>query len=210
MTCDAQTTVQAVRSAAEVIQEHREELTDLDRAIGDSDHGENMSRGFSAVIDVLDATDPATPAAALKVVATTLISKVGGASGPLFGTAFLRAATSLGDAEQLDAAAVADAIAAAADGVAARGKSAPGDKTVVDALAPAAQAATSAAITGTIADVLEAAAAAAEQGAAETEPLVARKGRASYLGERSAGHVDPGARSAAYLLRSFAESASSG
>jgi dihydroxyacetone kinase-like protein len=147
-----------------------------------------------------------TPGAILKLVAMTLMSTVGGASGPLYGTAFLRAATTVGDAGQLDAGAVGAALAAALGGVQARGKAVPGDKTIVDALVPAVEAAESAR-GNSVAEVLQAAAAAAQDAVATTIPLVARKGRASYLGERSAGHADPGATSTAVILRALAEAA---
>ena len=209
MACDAATTVAAIRAVAATVAEHKVELTHLDRDIGDGDHGENLSRGFTAVITKLDAGAPETPTAVLKLVATTLISTVGGASGPLFGTAFLRAATSVGDAETLDGAAVAGALTAARDGVVARGKAESGDKTMVDALTPAVNAAKAAAQGGgTVTEVLSAAADAAAEGAEATFPLQARKGRASYLGERSIGHIDPGAQSTAYLLRALAGAAS--
>ena len=209
MACDAATTVAAIRAVAATVAEHKVELTHLDRDIGDGDHGENLSRGFTAVITKLDAGAPETPTAVLKLVATTLISTVGGASGPLFGTAFLRAATSVGDAETLDGAAVAGALTAARDGVVARGKAESGDKTMVDALTPAVNAAKAAAeVGGSVTEVLSAAAEAAEGGAVATTPLQARKGRASYLGERSIGHIDPGAQSTAYLLRALAGAAS--
>jgi dihydroxyacetone kinase-like protein len=206
--CGADGVAQAVRAMAATVEEHHAELTTLDRAIGDGDHGEGMRRGFTAVLAKLDAATPDTPGAVLKLVATTLISTVGGASGPLYGTAFLRAATAVGSADELDAAAVRAALAAARDGVVQRGKAEPGDKTMVDALTPAVDAAEAAA-GDDVAALLEAAATAAEQGAAATEPLVARKGRASYLGERSAGHRDPGAQSSALLLRALAGAASS-
>lgn len=203
--CTAETVVGAIRALNTTVQEHREELTTLDRTIGDGDHGENLARGFAAVADKFEDASPASPGAALKLVATTLISTVGGASGPLFGTAFLRAATALGTAEAVDASGVAQALEAASGGVVARGKAEAGDKTMVDAFEPAVRAAQEAAQSGAdVAAVLAAAAEAAEQGAASTEPLQARKGRASYLGERSVGHVDPGAQSTAYLLRSLA------
>lgn len=209
MACDAATTVAAIRAVAATVAEHKVELTHLDRDIGDGDHGENLSRGFTAVITKLDAGAPETPTAVLKLVATTLISTVGGASGPLFGTAFLRAATSVGDAETLDGAAVAGALTAARDGVVARGKAESGDKTMVDALTPAVNAAKAAAEGGgSVTEVLSAAADAAAEGAEATFPLQARKGRASYLGERSIGHIDPGAQSTAYLLRALAGAAS--
>jgi dihydroxyacetone kinase-like protein len=183
--------------------EHRVELIELDRAIGDSDHGENMDRGFQAVLAKLGEATPETPGAALKMTAMTLMSKVGGAAGPLYGTAFLRAATALGDAAEIDSAAWAGALAAARDGIVARGKAEPGDKTMVDAWTPAVDAARAVADgDGTdVLSVLVAAAEAAEAGAVATDPLIARKGRASYLGERSAGHRDPGAVSSALILR---------
>lgn len=209
MSCDAAGTVAAIRAVAATVAKHKAELTHLDREIGDGDHGENLARGFTAVLGKLDAPDqqaaPATPGAVLKLVATTLISTVGGAAGPLFGTAFLRAATSVGDATELDAAAVVTALTAARDGVVARGKAEPSDKTMVDALTPAVTAAKAALDGGgDVAAVLTAAAEAATAGAAATTPLQARKGRASYLGERSTGHADPGATSTGYLLQALA------
>ncbi len=188
---------------AQAMAEHRVELIELDRAIGDSDHGENMDRGFQAVLAKLGEAEPETPGAALKMTAMTLMSKVGGAAGPLYGTAFLRAATALGDSAEIDAAAWAGALAAARDGIVARGKAEPGDKTMVDAWTPAVEAARAAADggNGDVFGVLVAAAEAAEAGAVSTDPMVARKGRASYLGERSAGHRDPGAVSSALILR---------
>lgn len=198
----------ALRVAAETIAEHRDELVELDRAIGDGDHGENMRRGFQAFSAAVDRVTPATPAAAVKLLATTLISTVGGAAGPLYGTAFLRAAAALGDSAELSPDLVATAVRAALQGVIARGKAVLGDKTMVDALSPAVDAAQAAADHGAdVAGVLDAAALAAAQGAQATVSLVARKGRASYLGERSAGHLDPGARSTALLLRALADAA---
>lgn len=197
-----------LRSSAAVVAEHRKELIDLDRAIGDADHGENLDRGFSAVVEKLDESVPETPGACFKLAAMTMMSKVGGAAGPLFGTAYLRAATSVGDAVDIDAGQLAEALAAARDGIVARGKAEVGDKTMIDAWTPAVDAAREAAEAGSgPADVLDAAALAAEQGAESTDPLVARKGRASYLGERSAGHRDPGAASSALLLRAAADAA---
>jgi dihydroxyacetone kinase-like protein len=206
--CDAAGVAAAVRSVAAVIIEHRDELVTLDREIGDGDHGENLKRGFTAVVSKLD-TVGETPGAVLKLVASTLISTVGGAAGPLYGTAFLRAAAKLGQETELTASSVVDALQAALDGVVARGKAEPGDKTMVDALTPAVKAARESVgdTASDIAAVLTAAADAADQGAQDTVPLVARKGRASYLGERSAGHMDPGARSTALLLRAFAQAA---
>jgi len=193
--------------AHRVVAENRIELMELDRAIGDGDHGDNLDRGFSAVAATL-ADGPADgTGATLKLIATTLMSTVGGAAGPLYGTAFLRAATAAGEGP-LDAAGVAALLGAAVEGVTVRGKAVTGDKTMVDALAPAASAARGVAeVGGTARAALEAAADAAEEGARATEPMVARKGRASYLGERSAGHRDPGAQSTALILRAAADAA---
>ena len=205
MGCTAGDVAGAVRAVAVVVAEHRMEVIQLDRAIGDGDHGENLDRGFKAVVAKLDESTPDTPGGVLKLVATTLISKVGGAAGPLYGTAFLRAATAVGDATDLGPAEVLEGLRAALGGVVARGKAEVGDKTMVDALDPAVQAAEKAG--DSVAGLLAAAADAAAVGAESTVPLVARKGRASYLGERSAGHLDPGARSTMLLLRSLADSA---
>ncbi|ATE57013.1 dihydroxyacetone kinase subunit DhaL [Actinosynnema pretiosum] len=203
MGCGAREVAGAVRVLAEVVVAHRNELVRLDREIGDGDHGENLSRGFLAAAEKVARDEPATPGAVLRLVATTLISTVGGAAGPLYGTALLRAATALGEAAELSGDDVAHALRAALDGVVARGKAQVGDKTMVDALSPAAAAAAGLGGAG-VGEVLAAAAAAAEGGARATVPLVARKGRASYLGERSAGHMDPGARSTALLLGALA------
>jgi dihydroxyacetone kinase-like protein len=165
-----------------------------------------MDRGFKAVMDKLAEAPPETPGAALKLTAMTLMSKVGGAAGPLYGTAFLRAATALGDTSDVDAATLAAALQAARDGIVVRGKAEPGDKTMVDAWTPAIEAAAAAAAAGDgdVRKVLLAAAEAAEAGAVSTDPMLARKGRASYLGERSFGHRDPGAVSSALILRAAA------
>lgn len=198
-----------IRNSADVMSEHRIELIDLDREIGDGDHGENMDRGFQAVLAKLDAVPAeARPGDVLKMVATTLISTVGGAAGPLYGTAFLKAAISIADETDLDGAALVTLLTAARDGIVLRGKAESGDKTMVDAWTPAVDAAGAAQAAG--ADdlaILRAAADAAEAGALATEPLVARKGRASYLGERAIGHRDPGAQSSALLLRAAADTA---
>ena len=208
MTCTSEGVAAALRAAAQVVSEHRAELIELDRAIGDGDHGENMNRGFAAIVAALDAGVPDTPAAVVKLAATTLISKVGGAAGPLYGTALLRASVKLGDASEMDTATLVEALRAALEGVQARGKAVGGDATMVDALLPAVSAAETAAEgDGDVAAVLTAAADAADRGAESTVDLVPRKGRASYLGERAVGHMDPGARSTALLLRAFAEAA---
>ncbi|ROS30303.1 dihydroxyacetone kinase DhaL subunit [Rathayibacter sp. PhB127] len=206
---DAAWAVAWIRAAAQAVSEHRVELITLDRAIGDGDHGENMDRGFQAVVAKLDAAaELATPAEVLKLVATTLISTVGGASGPLFGTAFLKASGAVTGQESLDGAAVAALLAAARDGIVLRGKAEVGDKTMVDAWTPAVEAAQAASADGSSAAAVLAAAADAAQGGAEsTDPLVARKGRASYLGERAVGHRDPGSVSSVLLLRAAAEAA---
>jgi dihydroxyacetone kinase-like protein len=194
---DAPTTEQLtawVTRFAELVHEHRDELTALDSAIGDADHGSNMDRGMTAVVAALTEAPPDDPAALLKKTGATLVSKVGGASGPLYGTLFLRMAGAVGEG-------FAPALRAGFDGVLARGKAEPGDKTMVDALGPACD------VLDAGGSVAEAAQAAAD-GRDATVPLVARKGRASYLGERSAGHADPGATSTAYLLQAAAETLS--
>jgi len=201
-----------IREAAQVVSDNRAALIKLDREIGDGDHGENMDRGFSAVIKKLDDAAPASIADVLKLVATTLMSTVGGAAGPLYGTAFLRASKAAGQAESqngaLDAAAVAAVLEAGLEGVVARGKAETGEKTMVDAWAPAVAAAKNIAATGgDAAEALRAAAEAARTGARATEPLIARKGRASYLGERAVGHRDPGAQSSALILDAAARMA---
>lgn len=185
----------------DLVVENRTLLTELDSEIGDADHGANMARGMDAVATRLDADPPATGADLGKTVGMTLVSTVGGASGPLYGTFFLRLGTALGTSDDLDAAALGAAVRAGVEGIVARGKAAPGDKTMVDALLPAAQAWDEAAAGGASpAEAAAKAAAAAATGRDATIPLVARKGRASYLGDRSAGHLDPGAASATMLL----------
>jgi dihydroxyacetone kinase-like protein len=190
---------------ADAVVEHQDELTRLDSAIGDADHGSNLARGMKAVVAALDAESPATPDAVLKRTGMTLVSTVGGASGPLYGTFFLRMGTAAGQAD-LDAAGFGAALRAGVEGVVARGKAERGDKTMYDALAPALEAYDSQ-VNGAGDDVgaaLRAAADAAAAGRDATIPLQARKGRASYLGERSVGHQDPGATSAALLLAAAA------
>ena len=184
------------------MEEHRRTLTKLDSEIGDGDHGTNMHRGFQAALERLGGADPSSPADALKAVSMALIGKVGGAAGPLYGTAFLRASTALQDKDEVSAEDAAEALEAALEGIKQRGKAEVGDKTMVDALAPAAEAAKEAASSadGGVAGVFRAAADAAKEGAESTVPLSARRGRASYLGARAAGHEDPGARSTYLLL----------
>ncbi|TKR22700.1 dihydroxyacetone kinase subunit L [Cellulomonas hominis] len=206
---DAGWAVAWVRRTAQVVTEHRDELIELDRQIGDGDHGENLTRGFTAVLAKLDGLDapPGDVGAVLKLVATTLMSTVGGAAGPLYGTAYLRAAKVTGLPE-LDSAAVVAMLEAGLEGIVVRGKATTGEKTMVDAWSPAVEAAVAAADAGASpAAVLAAAAEAARGGAEATIPLVATKGRASYLGERSAGHQDPGATSTALILEAAATTA---
>jgi len=209
MALDTDWAIDWTRRAADAVHAHRAELIALDREIGDGDHGGNLDRGFQAALRSLDSEGPFTaPGAVLRTVATALIASVGGASGPLFGTAYLRAGQAAGDAAELDGPTTAAVLAAARDGVIARGRAAAGDKTMVDAWVPAAQAAEAASAAGGSAlEVLVAAAGGAAAGAADTEPLVARKGRASYLGDRSVGHRDPGAESTALILRTAVEAA---
>ena len=207
MSLDAAWARRWIELAAADVAEQRDYLVDLDRAIGDGDHGENMDRGFKAAVEALGQAEPASVAEVLKTVAKTLMSTVGGAAGPLYGTAFLRASKAAGDGE-LDAAGVAAIIEGALGGSQARGKATTGEKTMVDAWTPALDAARAAAESGADAvATLQAAATAAEAGAAATEPLRATKGRASYLGERSIGHLDPGAVSTSLILRAAARAA---
>ncbi|WP_415952963.1 dihydroxyacetone kinase subunit DhaL [Streptomyces sp. KLOTTS4A1] len=186
-------------------------LTDLDSPIGDADHGTNLRRGFTAVASVLGSETPETPGAVLVLAGRQLISTVGGASGPLYGTLLRRTGKELGEAAEVSAGQFADALRAGVEAVEKLGGAAPGDKTMVDALDPAV--AELAASSGSGAELPAACAAAAEAGARGAEatiPLIARKGRASYLGERSIGHQDPGATSSALLFAALAETAAGG
>lgn len=186
---------------AQEVADHRELLTQLDSAIGDADHGANLDRGLTAVIAALDGIERATPGELLKTTGMTLVSTVGGASGPLYGTLFLRMSGSAGDADTLDPSQFAAALRAGLEGVVARGRAQAGDKTMYDALAPACDALDDAIAEGLgLDDALGRAADAAEAGRDATIPMLARKGRASYLGERSVGHQDPGATSTALLV----------
>jgi phosphoenolpyruvate---glycerone phosphotransferase subunit DhaL len=188
------------RYAADVA-EHRAELVKLDTAIGDGDHGTNMDRGMRKAVEKLDGLESDDVGAILKAVGMALVSSVGGAAGPLYGTLFLQMGTASGGREELDLGGWADALEAGVKGVQARGKAEPGDKTMVDALLPAVAALREAEADGAaLGDALRRSAAAAEEGMRATIPLEARKGRASYLGPRSAGHQDPGATSTHLLL----------
>ncbi|MQS14332.1 dihydroxyacetone kinase subunit L [Streptomyces kaniharaensis] len=193
-----------VRAIAAAVEKEEGRLTELDSAIGDGDHGSNLRRGFAAALTALDGLRPAGPGAVLSKAGTTLISKVGGASGPLYGKAFRAIGAALpGPAGPAD---LADALAAGLDAVRTLGRAEPGDKTIVDAYTPAVAAFRACAAAGAaLPEAAGAAADAAEQGARDTIPLRARKGRASYLGERSIGHQDPGATSTALLFRTLAE-----
>jgi phosphoenolpyruvate---glycerone phosphotransferase subunit DhaL len=194
-----------VREFARVIGENAQYLTDLDAAIGDADHGINMDRGMTAVVAALDESQPADMAALCKQVGMTLVKSVGGASGPLYGTFFLRMATALGSGDSVDATGFAKALRAGVEGVVQRGRAEAGDKTMFDALAPALDALDAVLASGSGLDAaLTEATAAAESGRDATESMVARKGRASYLGQRSVGHIDPGATSAAMLVAAAA------
>ncbi|HYZ68676.1 MAG TPA: dihydroxyacetone kinase subunit DhaL [Mycobacterium sp.] len=200
-----------IREYARVIGEKAQFLTDLDAAIGDADHGINMDRGMSAVVGSLDEAAPADMSALCKQVGMTLVKSVGGASGPLYGTFFLRMAGALGADENVDAADFAKALRAGIEGVVQRGRAEAGDKTMFDALAPALDALDAALASGSgLAAALADATIAAEKGRDATESMVARKGRASYLGQRSVGHDDPGATSAAMLIAAAASAFATG
>ena len=189
----------------DAVHEHGAYLTELDSAIGDADHGANLIRGMDAVMAAVE-PPPGNAGDLLKKVGMTLVTSVGGASGPLYGTFFLRAATAVGDATVLDGPALLAALRAGLEGIVARGKAEAGDKTMYDALAPAMGAFEEALASGAEPDVAARAAAdAAAAGRDATEPMLALKGRASYLGERSVGHVDPGAASSALLLAALAD-----
>ena len=198
--------VRWVGAFAEAIAENKEYLTALDAAIGDADHGINMNRGMQSVMAKLQAGNPEDIGALLKTVGMALVSSVGGAGGPLYGTFFLQLGSKATGKDELTDDDWVAMLAAAVEGVQMRGKAEPNDKTMVDALIPARDALAAAVATGEpFADALHASAAAAEEGMKATIPLVARKGRASYLGERSAGHQDPGATSSWLLLKTAAD-----
>jgi dihydroxyacetone kinase-like protein len=194
-----------VREFARRILENAQYLTDLDAAIGDADHGINVNRGMTAVVAAIDESAPADMSTLCKQVGMTLVKSVGGASGPLYGTFFLRMATALGSADSIDAPGFAKALRAGVEGVVQRGRAETGDKTMFDALAPAVDTLDAALARGSeLVAALADAAVAAGKGRDATEAMVARKGRASYLGQRSVGHLDPGATSAAMLIAAAA------
>lgn len=198
--------IQWLQALAVVFEQNKDYLTELDAAIGDADHGNNMNRGFQKVVSQLPSVVDKDIGSILKSVSMTLISNVGGASGPLYGTLFLRASTAVTGKQQLTSEDMAALLQAAVDGVVQRGKAALGDKTMLDALSPAKDAYLQAVADGaSTKQALQQAVAAALEGMKNTIPLVAKKGRASYLGERSIGHQDPGATSAYLLLKTLLE-----
>ncbi len=190
------------------IHDAKDELTELDSAIGDADHGINMDRGMSAVMGILPGLRDGDAGTLMKTVGMKLISTVGGASGPLYGTFFLRLGTAFGTATELSTAALSAGLRAGLEGVIARGKAGLGDKTMVDAMTPAVEAAEAGG--DDLSAALEAAAVASARGRDAITPIVARKGRASYLGERSAGHQDPGATSTTILFESLRDALRAG
>jgi phosphoenolpyruvate---glycerone phosphotransferase subunit DhaL len=202
---DATTFRAWIAEAARLVAENADHLTHLDAAIGDADHGINLRRGFQAATATLDETPPATPSAVLAAVGRALITKTGGASGPLYGTAFRQAAKTLGEDADVSAVQLGAALRAALAGVQQLGAAATGDKTMVDALGPAVDAYQAAIDTGgDLAEATRAAADAAARGLQETVGMQARKGRASYLGPRTVGHEDPGAASTVLILQALA------
>ncbi|MGK7936287.1 MAG: dihydroxyacetone kinase subunit DhaL [Xenococcaceae cyanobacterium] len=207
MTVTKQQILNWLQAVAKTISENKDYLTELDAAIGDADHGINLDRGFQKVASQLPQLETKDLGNILKTVSMTLISSIGGASGPLYGTFFLRASTIVMGKEELTPTELADLLQAGVAGVIQRGKANLGDKTMLDALSPAANIFAELVAEGnTIVDALKQAVQAAETGMKQTIPLVALKGRASYLGERSAGHQDPGATSSFLILRALLES----
>jgi len=200
-----------ITAAATVIEKQRDHLTQLDAAIGDADHGINLSRGFTAVLSAMDSAAPTTPGAVLTLTGSTLISKVGGASGPLYGMAFRSAGKALGNSADVDLPRLAAALEAGLAGMQRLGAAREGDKTMVDALAPATGAFSKAVAEGApYADAFTALVDAAQAGAMATIPMQALKGRASYLGPRSVGHEDPGAASTVLILGALRDAALAG
>ena len=208
---DVQVFLKALSQTTDSMVAHKEYLTQLDSAIGDADHGINMERGFTKVMAKLDAGSYADLGSVCRDVAMTLMASVGGASGPLYGTLFMRMSMKLKDQDQADLSLFAEALEEGLNGIVALGKAELQDKTMVDALTPAVGALKEAAGKGQdLLTGLESAVRAAQEGMEATIPLVARKGRASYLGERSAGHQDPGATSSYLMLSSFYEALKEG
>jgi len=201
--------IQWIQAIALVLEQNKDYLTELDAAIGDADHGINMNRGFQKVITQLPSVADKDIGSILKTVSMTLISSVGGASGPLYGTMFLRASTAVAGKSELTDEDMVALLQAAVDGIIQRGKANLGDKTMLDALSPASEAFKQAVANGaSTQEALQQAVTAAEEGMKNTIPLVAKKGRASYLGDRSANHQDPGATSAYLILKTLLETVS--
>jgi len=193
-----------IKNIGEAIKENKEFLTDLDTAIGDSDHGINMSKGFNTVLEKLDSLADKDCGTILKTTAMTLISTVGGASGPLYGTAFLKAALVVNGKVYIDRKDTVQMFYEAIEGIKTRGKSDKGDKTMLDALIPAYEALKESIENGEeITTAFEKAEIAAKNGVEYTKTIIAKKGRASYLGERSIGHQDPGATSSYIIIRAI-------
>jgi dihydroxyacetone kinase-like protein len=199
---DAKTVLQWLQNCADTYTRHKDELTQLDAAIGDADHGANMARGFTAVQGKLASLKDKDIGAIFKMVAMTLISTVGGASGPLYGTFFLQAVNGANGKAELTGQELYSVFGSGLQGLMNRGKAMVGEKTMVDALAPALEA-LKPLDHDSLPAAIDRAVAAAQKGADSTVPLVAKKGRASYLGERSAGHLDPGAASSVFLLEAL-------
>ncbi|NMG07273.1 dihydroxyacetone kinase subunit DhaL [Brasilonema sp. UFV-L1] len=196
--------LQWLQTFAAQIEQNKDYLTQLDAAIGDADHGINMERGFKKAIAQLSTVADKDIGSILKTVSMTLISSVGGASGPLYGTLFLRASTTVAGKEELTAENMLEMLKAGLDGVLGRGKATQGDKTMIDVLSPAVMAFQQAVSDGkSTLEAMQQSVAAAEQGVKDTTPMIAKKGRASYLGERSVGHQDPGATSSYLMLKSL-------
>lgn len=193
-----------IRRACALVADQADELTALDAAIGDADHGANMKRGLTAAVEALP-EQPDAPATVLKQTAMALISKVGGAAGPLYGTFFLRMSATCAKHEAIDAALLVDAVEAGIGGIVQRGNAEAGDKTMLDAWYPTLEALRAGTEGAAFADAVSSAADAAAAGRDATEPMLAKKGRASYLGERSIGHIDPGAASTALIVRALAD-----
>ncbi len=196
--------LQWLENTANAMEDNRQYLTKLDTAIGDADHGNNMHRGFKKVKEQLPALKGKDIGAILKAVAMTLISTVGGASGPLYGTMFMHAGNKMAGKEELTPKEMGELLAAGLEGVKMRGKASVGEKTIVDALEPAVEAYNQSLGNGSdFQQAMNRAVAACEKGAEETIPMIAKKGRASYLGERSKGHQDPGATSVSFIIKSL-------
>jgi dihydroxyacetone kinase-like protein len=206
MRITAEHVIRFIEGVAARIKEHRDELTQLDSPIGDADHGINLDRGFTAVLAKLPTVADKDIGTILKTTGMTLVSTVGGASGPLYGTAFMRAGMALADRHELTEADVVTALEAALEGIMARGKAQRGEKTMVDAIAPGVEVLKEAQARGEdFRTALRRSVEAVEAGMKATIPMLATKGRASYLGERSIGHQDPGATSAFYMAQVLLE-----